>query len=694
MKKLQITLIIVMLTSVMALAMQDEAPGPQVNLITTLTSDSNSILAGGALNYVIDILNEGPDVAENLKIYSPLYENAQVISAESLDGNCTERDTENLENVLVNESKVLLCEVAALGIGENYSVSIHLQFGDLIEDPTLHIEAWAISDASESNVGSSFGTLDLPVISRQADLDLTLSTESNGAQLGTVRTFSALIFNEGPDAVASLILTAYLPMGFAMSQTVGENWICSDLSTDEDHDDLAGLVIECAHEALDVGSNTQIDFVGQFANSPEDDSVNMSAFLTGDLYDPIQENNSSDLDFYVQSTAADLSIDLDSDRASLTLGDSLKATISASNLGPNDAKAVVVVAEFPKEIDVLGIVAPIGWECRISANEPGVDTEISSSGVVCESANFLSSEDVEFELDLSVVSLIDGTQLEMASTISSNTIDTNAENNRSSLEALFFAQSADLSVAIHREIEFVIPDESFNYAVEVHNFGPDQAQNLRFQTEMPSGMMFVESITDAWSCKLLNGADTPVLECTLEMLDSDSTQLVNIELDPVSAINGQFVELNAAIFSDTFDSDYANNSALDSILNIAQQADLQVTQEAKFEAEDELLTYTFSIENLGPNSAENIKLIATLPFVVVFQEARGEGWTCALLEGDGVAVECNISELTLGANTTIEIDAVIPAEFNVQAAQNLVTISSDTYDPNNFNNSLLEIVDL
>jgi uncharacterized repeat protein (TIGR01451 family) len=91
----------------------------------------------------------------------------------------------------------------------------------------------------------------------------------------------------------------------------------------------------------------------------------------------------------------------------------------------------------------------------------------------------------------------------------------------------------------------------------------------------------------------------------------------------------------------------------------------------------ETITYTLDVMNLGPQTAENVVVVDTLPAEVTFVSATG----CT--EALGV-VTCALGNLGSGSGAVITIVVAANAEGT---AINTATVASDTLDPNLANNT-------
>lgn len=100
-----------------------------------------------------------------------------------------------------------------------------------------------------------------------------------------------------------------------------------------------------------------------------------------------------------------------------------------------------------------------------------------------------------------------------------------------------------------------------------------------------------------------------------------------------------------------------------------------------------LLTYTITVKNGGPTAAGNVVVTNPLPAAAQFQSISAPGWLCLTpAVGATGTVTCTTSSLANGSSSTITIVVTIVAAGKT-VVTNMVSVSSDTFDPNSANNS-------
>jgi uncharacterized repeat protein (TIGR01451 family) len=116
------------------------------------------------------------------------------------------------------------------------------------------------------------------------------------------------------------------------------------------------------------------------------------------------------------------------------------------------------------------------------------------------------------------------------------------------------------------------------------------------------------------------------------------------------------------------------------VVETPNQADLSVTKDGPASVGlGDTITYTLTVENLGPDAAVNVVLTDDLPAGVTFVSA-----TAPCTEAGGV-VTCDLGDLASGGSALIEI--VVTAPDVPGTLSNTAAVASDTLDPDETNNS-------
>ncbi|MGH2978552.1 MAG: DUF11 domain-containing protein, partial [Solirubrobacterales bacterium] len=234
---------------------------------------------------------------------------------------------------------------------------------------------------------------------------------------------------------------------------------------------------------------------------------------------------------------------------------------------------------------------------------------------------------------------------------------------------------ADLTLTKSDSPDPVPAGELLTYALSAHNSGPQEATGVTLTDTLPAGVTFESATPTQGSCSETGGTVT----CALGTLADEATAGVEIQVRPSTPgpITNQ-----ADVTSDAHDPNTADNStSADTTVDPA--ADLSLT---KSDAPDpvlagELVAYTLTAHNAGPQDATDVTLTDTLPGGVAFDSASPSQGSCSEASG---TVTCALGTLADEATATVEIRARPSAPGTVT---NQAGVSSTIGDPNAANNS-------
>ncbi|MCB0210499.1 MAG: DUF11 domain-containing protein [Anaerolineae bacterium] len=238
------------------------------------------------------------------------------------------------------------------------------------------------------------------------------------------------------------------------------------------------------------------------------------------------------------------------------------------------------------------------------------------------------------------------------------------------------APGANLAITKSDAIDPVTVGDVVTYTVTVSNSGPDQADNVVMTDTLPADVNFASATAGCTE-------STGVVTCALGSIASSDNAAVTITV--TTTVEGVIIN-NASVSSDTSDPNLANNSTFeDTTVNPVpvSGADLSIT---KSDAVDpvtvgDVVTYTVTVSNDGPDQADNVVMTDTLPADVNFASA-----TAGCTESAGVVI-CTLGSIVSGDNAAVTIVVTTTVDGVIT---NDASVSSDTADPDSANNSTSE----
>src|ERR1700674_1372095 len=262
------------------------------------------------------------------------------------------------------------------------------------------------------------------------------------------------------------------------------------------------------------------------------------------------------------------------------------------------------------------------------------------------------------------------------------------------------AQEADLGVT-KTGPDSAAAGSNVTYTIEVTNVGPDAAGNATLNDPLPVGMTFVSrsSSPAGWTCTDPGAGNSGSVNCTNPSLAAGSDDFFTIVAKIGSgAAPGTFFNNTATVSTTTFDPNDENNTSTAVTGVPASAADLSVTksQDSDQFLPDSDVTYTITVTNKGPDSANNAALNDGLPtpgfgappmtFVSLTQNS-GPAWTCTTPSPNtNGTVTCTIASVTANTTSVFTLVGHIPSGAPAGASYtNQAKVTSDA-DNNSENN--------
>jgi uncharacterized repeat protein (TIGR01451 family) len=392
--------------------------------------------------------------------------------------------------------------------------------------------------------------------------------------------------------------------------------------------------------------------------------TNVVAVTKSDQFDPNTSNNTDDST--VTTREADLAVVKTVDDATPNVGDTITFVVTLSNDGPDAANNVEVTEQFP----TAGL--------QFLSATPSQGTYDTGTGVWTVGA--VASGDAE-TLTISArvlapaVNTVPSAQTNVATVTKADEHDPNPGNNTGS--ATETPKYADLGVK--KTTSNVQPNvgDTVTYTVSLFNLGTAAATNVEVTDSLPanvvflsatpaSGTRFQETPTGGvWSVPSIAPGQTLVLTLTVEAVNT------SVAFNTVTITH-----------SDVWDPNNRNNTA--KTPTDPQQADLIVSKTVNDSTPNvgDDVTFTITLENLGPSSAANVSLTDTLPAGLQFVSATPSVGSFA----SGV---WTVGTVASGATPTLTVVAKVlaPSSGPVSSQQNTATATSTTPDPDAGNNT-------
>lgn len=398
-------------------------------------------------------------------------------------------------------------------------------------------------------------------------------------------------------------------------------------------------------------------------------AIDNTATAGSDTPDPNPDNNTSTVVTPIEPSA-DLSVIKTASPSPVLAGETITYTLQIENAGPSAAVNVNLADQLPGEllnaefsIDGGAAWMPFTGTIFLGNLQPGASIQILIRAVVASSA---------------------AGNISNTATVDSGTPDPNPDNNTSTVVTPIITPepSADLSIVKTSAPNPVQPGGTLTYTLTVFNAGPNAAENVVITDNIPADLTNPEYSLDGgttwqpWtgtrSFSILNTGDSLVV-------------LIRAAVSPFTS--GSIIN-TATVRSDTPDPNPDNNTSTETTeITGSNESDLSVSKSVQpaVAIPGELLTYTVTVTNNGPDSAQDVILYDDIP-----PELSGAHFS---IDGGASWNEWvnpfTLGRLEAGQSRTILLRGTVAASACGIVFNTAVAVST-TPDPNPSNNTSTE----
>jgi uncharacterized repeat protein (TIGR01451 family) len=333
----------------------------------------------------------------------------------------------------------------------------------------------------------------------------------------------------------------------------------------------------------------------------------------------------------------------------------LTYTLVIENDGPNQANNVALTDTLPPGVAFKSVSG-------------SASCAHSSGTVTCSNLGNIGaggSRSITIVVTPTVAGVITNTAI-----VTSSNPDLTPSNNTTSITTTV-SPVADLSIGKIASSNPITAGTSLTYTLFVTNIGPSTATNVLISDTLPGGVTFVS----APGC-----TGTTIINCSIPTLTAGSSVSRSILVNVNSTTFGPLVN-TATVTGNEFDSNTINNTTTLTTI-VSRQVSLSLTKSDFPDpvAAGASLTYTLTISNAGPSSANGVVVTDTLPANVTVASAPGCSGTNPLI--------CSVGTVASGGTAVVTI-RVTPASSLAAGTilTNTATVSGTESDSNPANNT-------
>ena len=229
------------------------------------------------------------------------------------------------------------------------------------------------------------------------------------------------------------------------------------------------------------------------------------------------------------------------------------------------------------------------------------------------------------------------------------------------------------------------------YTVVVRNNGPEVATGV-ILNDLPSAVTaFISIDAPGWSVATPAVGATGNISCRNPAIQPgiSSTITITMRLSPNLPAGSLFS--NVVNVGGDFTDPNPNNNAVTqttAVSTAAGRADLAVSISDSPDpvASGRRVNYTITVNNLGPNAANDVSIITSLPRNTTLASVSSNGSKCAEPPAGGVgSINCNFTTVPVNGSASITVTANVIAVSGTSLTA-IASVTSGTPDPNMGNN--------
>ena len=542
--------------------------GSSADLSVRKTALPAPVAAGGVLRYTLTVSNAGPNAAQGVELADALP--AGLLNPEFA-----------VQGGSVFAPWVSPYAIGTLAAGESFVVTIRGTVDPSTPAGTIANTAVVSGTTPDPDLTNNTDTAETPV-TVSADVAVFKTAASSPAVPGQAFGYTVTVVNAGPSDARDVTLIDAVPPALRSPEFSVDGGVT-----------FLPWVSPYALGTLPAGESRTVLLRGTLSSAASGEIVN-TAVVGSATPDPNPGNN-SDTETTPVRPSADLSVIKLASPSPVTAGGQITYTLLAANAGPSAAENARLTDPLPAGLEDAEISAdggaawtPYGGAFPLGTLAAGAVVELLIRARVSPSA---------------AGSLVN------TAAVDSDTPDPDPGNNESTVVTPV-TPSADLSIRKTSAPNPVRPGGILTYTLSVANAGPADARDVVVLDSVPGGLIGPEySVDGGVTFQPWPGA------LSLGTLAAGSARTILLRGSAALPADGVLVN-TGVVSSTTPDPDPGNNSDTNTTaVTVPASADIAVTKDAGPvpAVPGQLLTYTVTVVNRGPDDAEEVVLYDEAP---------------------------------------------------------------------------------
>jgi uncharacterized repeat protein (TIGR01451 family) len=645
---------------------------PDADMTVSVTDSPDPVFPDGNITYTVNVGNNGPDAAPNARLN--LFNNGS-LQFQSV----TPPAGWNCAAPAVNATPTFTCTTASFPSGGAVVFTVVVQADATINglnDHTVSTNFSVGSDVADPNNANTSETEDTAYTAPDADMTVSVSDSPDPVFPDGNITYTVNVGNSGPDTAPNARLNLFNNGSLQFqSVTPPAGWNCAAPAVD------AAPTFTCTTASFPSGGAVVFTVVVQAdatINGLNDHTVSTNFSVGSDVADPVNVNSSETEDTAYVTPDADISVTNSDSPDPVSPGATITYTQSITNNGPDAAPNATFSQILPASVGFQSLSAVAGWTCGTPA--------IGASGAInCSNPSFASGATANFTLVVTVIAN-SGIVTDTVTGGSSIQDPDNTDNSATVNTTILAPVLADLGISKTTTSDGAAAGSSIAYTITLTNNGPDAAANVVVTDTLAAELLFQSiSVPAGFNCTTPAVGANGTITCTAASMASGTTVMFTLVVQLTSNAVGP-INNNATATSDGDDNNGANDNGNAAVVPVSagNTADLGVVKSTQTTtaAPGDPVTYTITVTNNGPGTANEVIVNDPLPASLLFQSITPAAtFTCTTpAVGASGTITCIGGPLANGATATFTLVTTISGSATGSIANGVIVSTSDS-DP-------------
>lgn len=637
------------------------------------SADAEFVRAGAGLNYALQVVNNGPSVAENVTVLDTLPAGLRIAS---LPAGCAATPG-------TGGTQLITCALGNLDVSATVDLPLATEVDAGVDTGSIFNTASVAADTFDSNTGNNAASVET-MVGADADVSVTKTASAGSVVAGGSLDYTVTAANVGTAVARDVTLFDTLDANLrvlSVSPVGRPEAVCNataslpsvvtcalgDLAPGASVDVIVSTRVHAATPAgttlanvVEVASPTELVDVPGF--------IDPAAKLGNNVAGPVETDVTAEAGLAIAKTASN---------PTPAGGTIFHYTISVSNNGPSVATELSVTDTLPDGVTYL-----------FDTLEPGC-TAGTGTDMLCQLPDLMPGQSISFDMFVQMGDL----DLAEEQTLLNTAVAESAEGGpvQASAEVLTVGSTADLRIRKFGPAGgSVNAGDELVYTIVVDNFGPGTARDVTVTDRIDSNgaYAFTAPTGSPADCDPAGGDGDGAQTLTCALGDIPPNEGVSFEI-ALTASEGQSINNSADVRSSSVDPNPENNSATASG-SVNAAADLVVTTDGQAEAvAGETVIYRVAVNNLGPSEASNVVLYDRLPAGISIRSITPPpGSQCSGgTPGDpSDPLTCGLGTLENEGSALLIVEATVdPSVPDGVLLRHDAFATSNTFDPNTSN---------